>query len=413
MNSKRRTKSGERSIVMRVFFAGVLLCGYLPPKVAKAGSGEKSNTLFMGADVSVAVDKGVYAVEDVIGSSWVVEVDGRTRVIPSKEGTTTIKITPSLKITGVSVNVANLKSVRGFTFGNDPSVRLTRSLTQTAVENADFHDAQDQAIAAQNVTIASAQTRASLEDKNNIYDISHRNPVIKEALDSAQNNLTDTNDQVGSDLSVGRNHPLTDGVDAMEVNFDVSSGRRLQNPYVVTITRFHPKDGAAGIVQVLVYARSLNPIDSHPTNVHFIEGGFPANFELVDFQMHVYNAGVEVATSVSSKRVELTADEAFEYVKMEYIGAHPKETRPPEPAVGLLPVELPERVALGKYVGPYFVRVSKDGLADEVYLDAACTRKVGDASLDSLVKSIRFDPALSNGKAVEGIASVQLNQLKI
>lgn len=397
----------------KFLFSTVILCCAAVRGVAQAQGPAKTHTLFMGADVSLAVDKGVYPVRDVLGSSWVVEVDGRTRVIPSKERTTTIKITPSLKITGVSVNVANLKSVRGFTFGNDPSVRLTRSLTQTAVENADFHDAQDQAIATQNMTEAIGQTRNSLEDRNNMYDISHRNPVIKAALDDAQNNLTDTNDQVGSDPAIGRNHPLTDGVDAMDVNFDVSSETKLQNPYVVSITRFHPIDSAAGMVQVLVYARSLNPVDSHPTNVHFVEGGFPPNFELVDFQMHVYNAGVEVATSVSSKRVELTADEAFEYTKMVYVGAHPRETRPPEPAIGLLPADLPERIALGKYGGPIFVKVSKDGLADEAYLDATCTRKVGDASLDSLVKSIRFDPALVNGNAVEGIASLRLNQLKI
>ena len=74
-----------------------------------------------------------------------------------------------------------------------------------------------------------------------------------------------------------------------------------------------------GTVQNLVYAKELHPIDAHPTNVHFVEDGFPQDFELVDFQLHVYNRGEEVATTVSAERVELTRDEAFEYVRIEYI----------------------------------------------------------------------------------------------
>ncbi|HEY4988446.1 MAG TPA: hypothetical protein VII09_01495 [Opitutaceae bacterium] len=377
----------------------------------RAQESVKPQTLFMGADVSINLGKEIYPVKDVIGSSWVIEVNGQTKIIPTKGGTLNIKVTPSLKLSAISATVADFKHERGYTFGNDPNVRLTRAMTRSGVENADYHAALNQAIAVQNGTLAATQMAINLKDQNGDGTPRHREPVIQQTIEIAEQNLATTSAEVGSDLS--NRNSLTDGVDAMEVNFDVSSEKQLQNPYVITMTRFHPKDGAPRMVQDLVYARSLNPIDSHVTNVHFTEGGFPPNFELVDFQMHLYNRGVEVATSVSSKRVELTVDEAFEYVKMEYIGAHPRETRPPEPAMGVLPAELPERLATGKYSTLIFVRVSKDGLADEAFLDAACTKRTEDPFLDSVVKSMRFDPALSNGKAVEGIASIRLNQLRI
>jgi len=413
MSADRRIQASRKTTAGVFLLSAAIVGGGITSAVAGVEDASRTHTLYMGADVSVGMDKGLYAVKDVVGSSWVVDVDGQSKSISSKEGATTIRVTPSLKITEISVTVANLKSERGFTFGNDPSVRLTRSLTQTAVENADFHDAQDQAFATQNMTMASAQTRASTEDKNHTFDIAHPNPVLKEALDSAQGNLTNTNDQVGTDLSIGRNHPLTDGVDAMDVNFDVSSAWKLQNPYVITITRFHPKGSGPGTVQVLVYARALDPIDSRSRNVHFVEGGFPPNFELVDFQMHLYSRGDEVATSVSSKRVELTGDEAFEYVKIEYEGAHRGETLPPTPVMGKLPSELPTRLAEGRYAAAIYVRVSKDGMAEEAFGDAACSKKIEDPFLESVVRSIRFRPALSNGKAVEGVASIKLSQLRI
>jgi hypothetical protein len=217
----------------------------------------------------------------------------------------------------------------------------------------------------------------------------------------------------GSDYSMGGRNLQSKGFDAMDVEFQISSPRPLHNPYVVTVTRFHPKDSKPDMVQNLVYAKALDPIDARPTNVHFIEGGFPFDFELVDFQLHIYERGEEVATNVSSKRVELTRDEAFEYVKMEYIGAHKGETLPASPVMGKLPADLPSRLAGGKYTETFYVRVSKDGLANEPFSDTACTRKIDDPYLESVIKSIRFKPALEQGKPVEGTAALNLAKLAI
>jgi hypothetical protein len=203
------------------------------------------------------------------------------------------------------------------------------------------------------------------------------------------------------------------GLDAIDVEFDVSSERPLQKPYVVTMARFRAKNGEPGMVQNLVYAKELHQIDKHPTNVHFVEGGFPFDFELVDFQLHIYNRGEEVATTVSSKRVELTRDEAFEYVKMLYVGAHKDDTLAPVPVMGKLPADLPRRLAEGEYKEPFFVKVSRDGLASEPFLDAACLKKIEDPYLESVVRSLRFKPALNRGKPVEGVVGLNLGQLKI
>jgi hypothetical protein len=206
---------------------------------------------------------------------------------------------------------------------------------------------------------------------------------------------------------------VTTGLDAMDVEFDISSERPLQKPYVVTLARFHPKGTKPGTVQNLVYAKELHPIDAHPTNVHLVEDGFPHDFELVDFQLHLYNRGEEVATSVSSERVELTRDEAFEYVRIEYVVAHKGATLPASPAMGILPADLPGRLAHGEYKATIFVRVSKDGFAGEPFADVSCSRKIEDPYLETVVRCIRFDPALAQGKPVEGVASVNLRQLKI
>ncbi len=98
---------------------------------------------------------------------------------------------------------------------------------------------------------------------------------------------------------------------------------------------------------------------------------------------------------------------------MEYVSAHLKDTLPAIPAMAKLPADLPSRLAQGKYREAFYVKVSKDGLADEAYSDPACTRRIDDPYLDSVVKRIRFKPALNNGKSVDGVASLDLGKLPI
>jgi hypothetical protein len=205
----------------------------------------------------------------------------------------------------------------------------------------------------------------------------------------------------------------TRGLDAMDIEFDIRSSKPLHNPYIVTMTRFRTSASKPGMVQNLVYAEALHPIDEHLSHVHFVEEGFPFNYELIDFQVHIYNRGEEIATNIAADRVELTRDEAFEYVKLEYIAAHPKDTLPAVPAMGKLPSDLPARLAQGEYAESFYVKVSKQGLAFEAYADAACTKRIDDPYLESVVKRIRFKPALSSGKAVEGACSLKLRQLAI
>jgi hypothetical protein len=166
------------------------------------------------------------------------------------------------------------------------------------------------------------------------------------------------------------------------------------------------------MVQNHIYARALDPIDSQLSHVQFEEDGFPAEYELVDFQVHIYDRGVEIATNLAANRVELTREEAFEYVKMEYVSVHKGDTLPAVPAMGRLPAELPARVAAGKYADTFFVQVSKDGIGSGAFGDRLCSRKIDDPFLASVVKGLRFKPALSSGVPVDGVAAVNLTQLQ-
>ena len=203
--------------------------------------------------------------------------------------------------------------------------------------------------------------------------------------------------------------------DAMEITFEVSSEVSLSSPYVVILGHFRPPGAKAGIIQNWLYAESLDHINRDKRKVYIKRGGLPRGFEMVDYQVHLYNQGREVATKVSPKSVALTTDEAFEYVVIEYMAANKNATLPPVPAIGARPSDFKTRIARGELKDTCCVKVSKGGKPLGAFVDEACSHWVEDPYpyLVNLLKGVLFKPALNKGLPVEGIAALHPNQLAL
>ena len=419
----------------------------------------KTHTLFMGADISVNLDKDLYPVRDVAGTSWVIDINGKDRVVSAKKGPLNLKITPTLKLTEVSATIMGFRKVATYSYENDPSVLITRALSAAAATDSMFtfaaHDAQARADTASNNALGGAAILSSSDSQFGASAMMNTAQTVYSRTHSGADSPTTTTSTSGHQIIPGQN-PLgnfydssafmrdnarlssiqeasaaaaavqqqtangdepagrlvTRGLDALDVEFSVSAVKTLQNPYIVTMARIRTPGSKPGFVQNHIYARALDPIDTHISTVHFTEEGFPPEYELVDFQVHIYDRGVEIATNLAANRVELTREEAFEYVKMEYVSAHKGETLQAVPVMGKLPAELPTRIAAGKYTETFFVLVSKDGVGHDAYLDRMCTKKTDDPFLDAVVRGLRFKPALSGGIPVEGVAAVNLTKLQ-
>ena len=406
----------------------------------------KTHTLFMGADISVNLDKDLYPVRDVAGTSWVIDINGKDRVVSAKKGPLNLKITPTLKLTEVSATITGFKKEAAYSYENDPSVLITRGLSESAAMNADLlavaSNAQHVADTASTnaLGLSSLGGAATFAGSDNQFGAAallnsaktlpaqmHPGAPIPGSIAppvsgatfsgnlstpyvTAQNAFAAAAQTTNGNEPVGR--MVTRGLDALDVEFSISAVKTLQNPYIVTMARIKTPGSKPGFVQNHIYARALDPIDTHISTVHFTEEGFPPEYELVEFQVHIYDRGVEIATNMAANRVELTREEAFEYVKMEYVSVHKNETLPPVPAMGRLPAELPTRIAAGKYAETFFVPVSKDGVGQEVFSDRMCTKRIDDPFLTSVVKGLRFKPALESGKPVDGVAAVNLTKLQ-
>ena len=190
----------------------------------------KTHTLFMGADIAVNLDKDLYPVRGVIGSSWVIEINGQEKVVSAKQAPLNLKITPSLKLTDVSATITGYKKERAYTFNNDPSVRLTRGLTAAGSMNADLlamaGNAQHIADTVSNKALGNASAFAATDNPLAagplpVYRAAEalaaaRNTTVSQVLADAVASQAENGDEPGARL-------VQTGFDGMDVEFEISS----------------------------------------------------------------------------------------------------------------------------------------------------------------------------------------------
>ncbi|HVT71949.1 MAG TPA: hypothetical protein VHD61_02355 [Lacunisphaera sp.] len=410
----------------------------------------KPYTLFMGSDLSVARGKDFYKVFDVSGTSFIVVIGGTQTPISMLGGTHDLKVAPTLKLSDVSASVTGFKCERAYTPGNDPVMqRQRKSLEASAAIGDEASLAEGQALANANggfvvgnippqATTASQASQDAV-DAQRAYQTALANGVTgpalgalnaaagtatanaanltsAEAATSIQHMDADRLNSAVADSAFARLHAEEDRAreqfDAVSADFEISSATPLKKPFVVLTVLYRENPEDRGTLRSLIYARALDEIGPRPQRIHILKGGLPPGYQLEKYEIHFYDSGREIASDVAPKRVALSRDDAFEYMKIEYFNEHKGETLSAAPAIGK-----PERKA-GTALTPrqrgevYFVKVSKDGMPLEAFTDEACSQPVAD-SIGAVVQGVRFYPALEKGKPVDGIARLVLSHLEI
>ncbi len=384
--------------------AAALALGALSQGRAGAQEAQKQYTLFEGASIAVNIDNVAYPVRDVNGSSWVIAMNGEEKVVNGAAGPINLKIVPGLRLTEDSATITGYKKEGAYTFANDPAVKLTRGLAQTASIDAGYHAALNQSSAVDPLSLQMPPASGT------------GNTVTTGVTSQAQ--VTSTAASASATAGIGATQGLKEGqndegFDALKIEFSVESQKPIPAPYIVTTARFHPHASMQGTVQSLVFAKALEPIGPKPSKVSFTEEGFPVGYDLVDFQIHLYNAGVEIATNIAEKREVMNPDQAFGYVKRTYVEAHKADTLRASPVMGSLPADFASKVAAGKYTETIYVKVSPEGMATAAYSDGGCEKPIEDPYLDGVLKGIRFKPALLKGAPVKGVASINLSHVRM
>jgi len=360
----------------------------------------KTHALYMGADFRIAYGQELYRVRNVAGNSFVIVVDGKEVRVPMKASAVQIKIDQSLKLTQNSAAIGKLQNERTYTPDNNPRRKWNENRA-VAPGEINVGDTIDKGKDPYNAIPATKLSSTGQEVAN---------PAYYAAQTRDSNNITQQlsglNSPVNSPQSMDEEF-ARNLFDAVEVNFDVSAEKFLKSPYVVFVAQYHAKDKPQSS-QNWIYAQALNPIENKSNHVRILQGGFPLGFVLEKLSVHLYDDGTEIATNVADNCVSLTREEAFLYVTTDYIGRHKGATLPATPAMVKLPADWDSNHSASKTC---FVKIDKTGHPIASFEDKSCTKRLSDASLETVIMDTRFLPALAEGKPVESVAKLPLSDL--
>jgi hypothetical protein len=367
----------------------------------------------MGTDFSVQQGKDFLPVRDVKGKSFVVRTKKGDVLVPMVGGKVNLRIETALKVATTKATVTNLKTERAYTPGRDPVRQFNQSTGGGLADSAALDLAIGEQVRASEslgaLSMMSPLSRGpgAMEAATNRLNAANaaQNQAMHTANFSSMNNT--------GDKAFSLQQALAEELyDAMEVSFDVSSPEYLDYPYVVVIVRYHEKDTTERASANWIYAKAVSPIAAGIEKIRFLQGGLPEGFIIEECQVRLYNRGREIATNVAPKQMQLSADDAFEFLKVKYITSNKSASTSAAPALAGLTPTIKAGLTPAQLNQTYYVKVSNDGRALAAFTDERCSNPV-DPALDSIIKRVRFYPALKEGKPVEGTSPLMISQLSI
>mgnify|MGYP000937752490 CR=1 FL=1 len=403
-----KTVSGGVSIFVFGAVIGGPWCSAQPGRQT-AESPTKAHTLFMGVDLAIEHKNMFRRVREVSGSSWVVNVEGRPEFIPANKQALKIKVEQSLKLSEARATLGDLKTERTYAPGRDPGMEAMRTQLHLGAFTTERQMVAERELSRE---LNRASWATTLEDEDLVPRVGPPpDPVralddLETAADLAQSQMTTSQ----FNQAIADEQSKKELFDAILVEFDISAPKPLANPYMIVVAQFREKGAPASTARNWIYAQMLDYVDETPRRVSMRRGGLPPGYELDKVNVHVYDQGREVATNVSPKRVELTREEAFQYIVIEHIGNNKGQTLPAMPVMATLTPEVRTRLREGEGQQVYYVNVSKDGLVTDAFEDEGYSKRIADPFFAEVVRRVWFKPALKSGKPVEAKTSVDFTE---
>ncbi|HVZ64529.1 MAG TPA: hypothetical protein VG936_08150 [Lacunisphaera sp.] len=398
-----------------------------PAPVARTDPAEaKPYVLYMRTDLSVEQHNKLYPIKDVSGRDFIVSIDGRQVNVPTVGAGHRIEFGHALTLARASASLTDLVAERAYTPGADPRMQRERSaMTADAVIGDNASLATGKFIVAENKNFVALNTEdkdpitlapvplGSQQSADNLRDLGIADAAQADQLSNQAADLQRSNVTSGAFGRLAADNDMRQELfDAVSIRFTVSSENYLEKPYLVVITRFHTPDDKPGQARNAVYARALNPIGGKLTKIDVLQGGMPRGFEIEEAQVHLYNDGREIPTEVSPKRVPLSRDEAFEYLKIEYLAAHKGDTLTATAALGRPTKDQRLLLTPNQWKDFYYAKVSEDGVPVGTFTDEACTQPA-EGPVGELAKNVRYYPALDKGRRVAGTARLRFAELPL
>lgn len=196
--------------------------------------------------------------------------------------------------------------------------------------------------------------------------------------------------------------------DAFALNFKITAAESVGRAYgVFRLLLRRPEDPETPVSFVRFF--NLPRLGPKPTRITVLHEGLPPGFTVDRYEVHIYENGRELVTNLSSNRVALSLDEIHQFFILQYMAEHPEGAAPVGIITALLGEDLREHVTGDQLNRSVEVEVDATGRATAVVLETAAARET-DPRLASMLRDVRYLPALHAGQPVSGKARFVLSE---
>ncbi len=366
-----------------------------------------AHTMFMGLDLTVPYEGKNLPILDAGDDALIAANDGQQVRIPTSGRNVRLQVNHALKLSEGAATLEGLAAKPGYSLANDPFRKFESAAAGASSVGA--------AVDITTVGVRGAEITYAVT--TGILNTGAYAPGAESAQKEALAIMTQaTSDMVAASQAGGSdqyqagahaqklNEELAEGnFDALDIEFTISSPEQLSAPWIAVLMKYRDRDRPQEDVKTWIVTKALAPIGSQATRVRFKQTGLPLGFRMESYQVHLYNKGVEIATTEAPMRTVISAEEAFQFRVVDYVTSHAEATLPAAPAEGQVSDTLRSHLTTQYANKPVYVRVLPTGRADGIYKDKACKTPVEDARLDSILSAVRFNPALEKGKPVRGV----------
>lgn len=384
-----RGRRGAGLVLAFLLVVGRVVADEVPAAAVPSGPAPampKTYHLYVGADIEVPKDDVFHRMRRFTNYSAEIRVDGRVERVRI-EGLPTMRVGRDMKLSVDSATITGVRVERAYSGASDPF----RNWAGDGLTAAAATETKAEANLNMPIPQAGPGSPGIGALGTHIRDV-----VVRDTFTNSGNDMTNTAQFVNrSMIEEGKEQ-----FDAIEAEFQVSSSTHLQDCYLLMICDFKMKERDERLRR-WIHLKTLEDITPKARKVRLREAGLPPGYILVAHEFHLYAGGREIATNLSDKRIELSEEEAFTFMNLQYIGAHRGETLPPAVAWAEVPPDLAERLPPDVLRWEIHVRVDAEGRVIGIAADAEGTRGAPKRVVDA-IRVFRFNPALEKGKPVAG-----------
>ncbi len=384
-------------------FASSLICAAVTCSTALASESPPADyTLFVGVDLFLSHQDQNVAITKLERKRALLDTPDRDFVRLNDQ--TGFQWKRATKVSGTVATIADLKTERTFSPANDPKMAALK--TQANLQSyLSERLSVAQAAVAQSESQANFAAAAAANPYNSSpqsFDQTATGIVFSadSGLDSAMGDFDSVSNLALTEQAASPEDEAT--FDAVELTFTVSYPQPVSDAFAVIFARVKSGDVETNIS----FHHEIGQIGPNPRRVTATKFGFPFGFEIFDPKVHLFSHGEEIASNLSEKRYGLSGEQAREFMSIDHLGKHRRETIPAQPIWSLAPATLFSASAGSEFDVPVTVEVDASGRVTSW----STSQGALPSRVQTAVTQLNFLPALEKGVPVASTATVNLAQ---